>query len=59
MNIWIFFTGKDVSPEKDLLEKTATIKRFEFLLLSKELKAETDIAKKTISIIKQYFCLIK
>ena len=55
MNIWIFFTGKDVSPEKDLLEKTATIKRFEFLLLSKELKAETDIAKKTISIIKQYF----
>ena len=55
MNIWIFFTGKDVSPEKDLLEKTATIKRFEFLLLSKELKAETDVAKKTIAIIKQYF----
>ena len=55
MNIWIFFTGKDVSPEKDLLEKTATIKRFEFLLLSKVLKAETDIAKKTIAIIKQYF----
>ena len=55
MNIWIFFTGKDVSPEKDLLERTATIKRFEFLLLSKELKAETDIAKKTMSIIKQYF----
>ena len=49
MNIWIFFTGKDVSPEKDLLEKTATIKRFEFLLLSKELKAETDIAKKNYS----------
>ena len=26
-----FLTGKDVSPEKDLLEKAATIKRFEYL----------------------------
>ena len=40
---------------KRLARKTATIKRFEFLLLSKELKAETDVAKKTIAIIKQYF----
>ena len=31
-------TGKDVLPEKDLLEKAATIKRFEFVPLGSELK---------------------
>ena len=41
-----FLTGKDVLPEKDLLQKAATIKRFECLPLGKELKAQTDIAKK-------------
>ena len=41
-----FLTGKDVLPEKDLLEKAATIKRFECRSLAKKLKAETDIAKK-------------
>ena len=43
-------TSKDVLSEKDLLEKAATMKRFEVkqlsLQLSKELKAETNIAKK-------------
>ena len=40
-------TGKDVLPEKDLIEEiTATMKRFEYSLLGKELKAQTDIAKK-------------
>ena len=39
-------TGKDVFPEKDLLEKAATIKRFEYCPLGKELKSQTDIAKK-------------
>ena len=39
-------TGKDVLPIKDLLEKAATIKKSEYYLLGKELKAETDIAKK-------------
>ena len=39
-------TTKDVLPKKDLLEKTATMKRFESLPLDKELKAQTDIAKK-------------
>ena len=39
-------TGKNVLPEKDLLEKAATFKRFEYSLLDKELKAQTDIAKK-------------
>ena len=41
-----FLTGKDVLPEKDLLEKAATMKRYEYSLLGKEVKAQTDIAKK-------------
>ena len=41
-----FLTGKDVLPEKDLLEKAAAIKRFEYSLLGKELKVQTDIPKK-------------
>ena len=41
-----FLTRKDVIPEKDLLEKAATIERFEYLPLSKELKVQTDISKK-------------
>ena len=39
-------TSKDVLPEKDLLGKTAELKIFEYSLLGKELKAQTDIAKK-------------
>ena len=39
-------TDKDVLPEKELLEKAATMKRFEYLPLGKELKAHIDIAKK-------------
>ena len=39
-------TGKDASPEKDLLEKAATIKRFEYSSVGKELKVQTDITKK-------------
>ena len=39
-------TGKDVLPERDLLEKTSTIKRFENLLLGSYLKKQTDIAEK-------------
>ena len=33
-----FLTRKDVLPEKDLLEKAAAIKIFEYSLLGKELK---------------------
>ena len=33
-------------PKKDLLEKAATMKRFEYSPLGKELKVQTDIAKK-------------
>ena len=46
-------TGKDVLPEKDLLEKVATMKRLEYSPLGKELKVQTDIAKKTISNVRQ------
>ena len=41
-----FLTGEDVLPEKVLLEKAATIKRFEYSPLGSELKRQTDIAKK-------------
>ena len=41
-----FLTGKDILPERDLLEKTAAIKRFEYSLLGKELKKQTSFAKK-------------
>ena len=41
-----FLIGKDVLPEKNLLEKATTMKRFEYYLLGTELKAKTDIAKK-------------
>ena len=36
-----FLTGKDVLPEKDLIEKAAIMKRFEYSPLGKELKALT------------------
>ena len=41
-----FLTGKDVLPEKELLEEAGTMKRFEYSLLHKELKAQTDITKR-------------
>ena len=39
-------TGRDVLPEKELLEKPATMEIFKYSPLGKELKAQTDIAKK-------------
>ena len=41
-----FLTDKDVLPQKELLEKAATMKSFEYSPLAKILKARTDIAKK-------------
>ena len=41
-----FLIAKDVLPEKDLLEKTATIKRLEYSPLDSELKKQSGIAKK-------------
>ena len=39
-----FLTGKDVLPEY-LLEKAATIKKFEYSPFGKKLKAQTDTSK--------------
>ena len=41
-----FLTGKDALREKDLLEKAATMKKFEYSLLGSELKKQTSIAEK-------------
>ena len=41
-----FLTGKDVLPEKELLEKAAAMKRLEYSLLGKELKKKTSVAEK-------------
>ena len=38
-------TGKDLLPEKDLLEKAVGIKRFEYLLLGIELKKQISAAE--------------
>ena len=46
VNRYEFSTSKDVLPEKDLQEKAAKIKRFEYSPLGEELKAQTDIVKK-------------
>ena len=40
-------------PGKKLLEKAATMKKFEYSLLVKELETQTDIAEKTSSRIRQ------
>ena len=39
-----FLTGEDVLPEKDLLKKDATIRRFEYSPLGSILKKHTGIA---------------
>ena len=41
-----FLTGKDVLPEKKLLEKAAAIKTFEYSPLGKELKKKISVAEK-------------
>ena len=44
-----FLTSEFVLPEKDLLEKAATIKRFDYAPLGSELKKQTDIVKNSIN----------
>ena len=39
-------TGKDLLPEKNLLEKATVLKKFESSPLVKELKAQTSIVEK-------------
>ena len=41
-----FLVGKDVLSEKDLLEKAAELKRFEYSLLGKQLKSQTETLPK-------------
>ena len=41
-----FLTGKDILPEKDLLEKASVLKRFEYSLLGSEQKKQTSIVEK-------------
>ena len=41
-----FVTGKDILAEKDLIEKAAALKRFEYYPLGKELKLQTSVAEK-------------
>ena len=59
-----FLTSKNVLPQTDLLEKIAikkaTIKRFVYSSLSKELKTQTDITKKqNIKDLTKFMNLIK
>ena len=55
-NKYEFITGKDVLPEKGLLKKAATIKRFEYSRLSKtDFKKQTDIIKMKEDKIKNLF----
>ena len=46
VNRYGFLTGKDVLPEKDMLEKAVTIKRLEYSPLGKELEKQTSVAEK-------------
>ena len=41
--------------KKNLQEKAATLKRFEYSILDKELKAQTDIAKKQYQGLNKFF----
>ena len=50
-----FETSKNVLSEKDLLEKGATLKRFEYSIWDKELKAQIDILNKQYQTIKHFY----
>ena len=51
--------SKNVLSETDLLEKVATIKRFEYSPLGSGLKKQTDIAKKNVKDTKRCMNLVK
>ena len=50
-----FLTGKDVLAERDLLERSAIMKRFEYSRFGKELKTQIDIAKKQYQGLDKFF----
>ena len=52
-------TSKDILPEKDLLEKAAAIKRFEYPPLGEELKAQTSSAERQYEKLEKFLILIK
>ena len=54
-----FLTGTDVLPEKDLLEKAAALKRFEYSLLSEELKNQIMLLKNSTKIFIRVFIMTK
>ena len=52
VNKYKFLMGRDVLSEKDLLEKTATIKIFEYLPLGSKLKNKLTLQKMNTSPLK-------
>ena len=46
-----YLTGQDVLPENNLLEKSVTIKIFEYLPLVSELKKQTGITKLKVNLL--------
>ena len=53
-----FLTGKDVLPQKGLLEKRFAIKRFEYSPLGSELKKQTGIAQDQYKLLKDQKMLL-
>ena len=47
--------GKDVLPEKDLLEKAAALKRFEYSPLGSDLEKDTSVAERKSSELNKSF----
>ena len=54
-----FLTGKDVLAERDLLERSAIMKRFEYSRFGNELKTQIDIAKKQYQGLDKFLNLMK
>ena len=50
--------AEDVLPEKGLLAKAATVKTFEYSLLSRKFKKANSQCKKKISRIRQGLCIL-
>ena len=53
-----FLARKDVLPEKNMLEKAVTIRRFEYSTLGSELKKQTDVAEDQYKLLKHQKLLL-
>ena len=51
----LFLTGEGLLTETELLEKAATVKRFEYSPLDSELKKQTEIAKKECPVLDKVY----